>query len=152
MSEIANVLHRGTLAAIVGSSLFERGQQVFAEGRVEKVTADGSELKGVVKSDGAPYLVRISMREDGLGYECTCPHGQRRRFCKHTVAITLYHLEAQRKEAEAGLGVLQQALLAIPQEALVTGLLGLAKTDPEWSEALKRLCLAVLERGRTRDF
>lgn len=33
MPEIANVLHRGTLAAIVGSSVFERGQQVFASGR-----------------------------------------------------------------------------------------------------------------------
>ncbi len=71
MSVIANVLHRGTLAAIVGSSLFERGQQVFASGRVEKVIADGGELEGTVRSDGAPYIVRISMREEGLA-ELAC--------------------------------------------------------------------------------
>jgi len=30
------------------------------------------------------------------------PARQRRQFCKHTVAIALYHLETQRKEARPG--------------------------------------------------
>lgn len=149
---IANVLRGGALAAIVGTQTWERGEQVFASGRVDKVEIVGGEIKGVIKSDGAPYIVRISMHDEGIAYESTCPIGQRRVFCKHTVAISLYHLEAQRKEAAAGMDVLHQALMAIPQEALVNGLIGLAKTDTEWSDALKRLCLEVLERGRTRDF
>lgn len=149
---IANVLRGGALAAIVGTQTWERGEQVFASGRVDKVEIVDGEIKGVIKSEGAPYLVRISMHADGIAYECTCPIGQRRVFCKHTVAISLHHLETQRKEAAAGMDVLQQALLAIPQEALVGGLINLAKSDTEWSDALKRLCLEVLERGRTRDF
>ncbi len=151
---IANILHRGTIAVIVGSQTFERGEKVFAAGRVAKVEAAGGELTGTVKPTeaGAPYTVRIWMREEGLEYECTCPIGLRRQFCKHTVAIALHHLEAQRKEAEAGIGVLKQALSAISQESLVDGLIGLAKRDSEWSDALKRLCLQVLERGPTKDF
>ncbi len=151
---IANILHRETIAVIVGSQTFERGEKVFAAGRVDKVEAARGELKGTVKPTeaGAPYSVRIWMREEGLAYECTCPIGLRRQFCKHTVAIALHHLEAQRKEAEAGLGVLRQALAAIPQESLVDGLMNLARRDREWSDALKRLCLEVLERGPTKDW
>ncbi len=151
---IANILHRETIAVIVGSQTFERGEKVFASGRVDKVEAGRGELKGSVKPSeaGAPYLVRIWMREEGLAYECTCPIGLRRQFCKHTVAIALHHLEQQRKEAEAGIHVLKQALSAIPQESLVDGLIGLARRDKEMSDTLKRMCLEVLERGPTKDF
>jgi uncharacterized Zn finger protein len=146
---IANILHRETIAVIVGSQTFQRGEKVFASGRVDRVEVANGELKGVVKPTeaGAPYVVRIWMREEGLAYECTCPIGQRRQFCKHTVAIALHHLEAERKESEQGLGVLKQALGTIPQEALVEGLLALARRDVEWSDALKRLCLDVLQRA-----
>ena len=44
MPEIANVLHRGTLAAIVGSSVFERGQQVFASGRKPGSSRGGRQI------------------------------------------------------------------------------------------------------------
>lgn len=144
---IANILHRETIAVIVGSKTFERGEQCFAESRVEKVEVIGGELKGIVRPNEAgrrPYVVRIWMREEGLAYECTCPIGERRQFCKHTVAIALAHLEAQRKEAEQGLALLRQALAAVPSEALVEGLLGLARRDPEWNTALKRMCLDAL--------
>jgi uncharacterized Zn finger protein len=146
---IANILHRETIAVIVGSQTFERGEKVFSSGRVDKVEVGGGELKGVVKptEPGAPYVVRIWMRDEGLAYECTCPIGLRRQFCKHTVAIALHHLEAERKEAAQGLDVLKRALDAIPQPALVEGLLVLARRDPDLSDALKRLCLDVLERG-----
>ncbi len=87
------------------------------------------------------------MREEGLAYECTCPIGQRRQFCKHTVAIALHHLETSRKEAEQGIGLLRQALGGIAHESLIDGLLDLARRDKEWSDALKRLCLSALERG-----
>jgi hypothetical protein len=157
---IANILHRETIAVIVGSQTFQRGEKVFASGRVDKVEVAGGELKGVVKPTeaGAPYIVRIWMREEGLAYECTCPIGQRRQFCKHTVAIALHHLETERKEAQQGLDVmrqeapqgpdvLRQALTTIPHETLIDGLLVLARHDPGWSDALKRLCLVALGGG-----
>jgi uncharacterized Zn finger protein len=147
---IANILHRETIAVIVGSRTFERGERCFAAKRVQRVEASGGELRGVVRpSEGgrAPYAVRIWVRAEGLAYECTCPIGAQNQFCKHTVAIALAHLEQERAEAERGLGVLREALHAIPQPALIEGLLVLARRDNDWADTLKRMCLEALSRS-----
>jgi uncharacterized Zn finger protein len=146
---IANILHRETIAVIVGTKIFERGEACFAEQRVVEVQALRGELKGIVRpneSGRRPYVTRIWMREEGLAYECTCPIGERRQFCKHTVAIALAHLERERKEVEAGIHLLRQALAAIPGESLVEGLLDMARRDGEWSRELRQLCLDALSR------
>jgi len=146
---IANILHRDTIAVIVGSKTFERGEACFVSKRVVRTEAAGGELRGVVRPNEAgraPYLVRIWVRDEGLAYECTCPIGITRQFCKHTVAIALAHLENQRIEIDRGIGVLREALAAIPHPSLIEGLVGLARRDPEWSDTLKRMCLDVLSR------
>ena len=146
---IANILHRETIAVIVGSHTFERGEKCFTAKRVQRVEANRGELKGVVmpsERSRAPYVVRIWVRDEGLAYECTCPIGVTRQFCKHTVAIALAHLEKERAEAERGLAVLREALVAIPQQSLVEGLLVLARRDVEWADALKRMCLEALSQ------
>jgi uncharacterized Zn finger protein len=146
---IANILHRDTIAVIVGSRTFERGEKCFAAKRVQRVEANGGELRGVVlptERSRAPYRVRIWMREEGLAYECTCPIGVQMQFCKHTVAIALAHLEAERKEAEQGLAILRQALATLPSTALVEELVDLARRDPELNATLKRMCLDALSR------
>ena len=100
---IANILHRETIAVIVGSKTFERGERCFAAKRVQRVEASGGELRGLVRpSETArmPYVVRIWVRAEGLAYECTCPIGLQSQFCKHTVAIALAHLDNERAEAE----------------------------------------------------
>ena len=144
---IANILHRDTIAVIVGSHMFERGKKCFAEQRVQEVAASGGELRGRVKpaeAGRAPYIVRIWIRDEGLAYECTCPIGVKQQFCKHTVAIALAHLETERVEAERGLGVLREALQTIPAPSLVDGLLVMARRDPALADDLKRMCLDVL--------
>jgi len=92
------------------------------------------------------YLVRVWVRAEGLAYECTCPVGIKRVFCKHTVAIALAHLEAERAAAIDHFGILREALIAIRPELLVDGLLDLARRDAEWSDSLKRMCLDALSR------
>ena len=144
---IANILHRETIAVIVGSQTFERGERCFAAKRVQQVEANRGELRGRVlptERDRAPYVVRIWMRDEGLAYECTCPIGKQRQFCKHTVAIALAHLETERTEAERGLGILREALLTVQPTALVERLLVLARRSPEWADELKRACLDAL--------
>jgi uncharacterized Zn finger protein len=144
---IANILHRETIAVIVGSQIFERGEKVFAEKRVAAVEATRGELRGRVmptERHRAPYVVRIWVREEGLAYECTCPIGVKLQFCKHTVAIALAHLEKERQDAERGLGILREALMTVHQPALVERLLILARRDPAWCDELKRLALDAL--------
>jgi uncharacterized Zn finger protein len=144
---IASILHRQTLAMIVGSRMFERGESCFTEGRVLRVEAVAGELRGTVRPNEqgrAAYTIRIWVRDDGLAYECTCPIGEQRQFCKHAVAIALAHLDNERKEAASGLGVLREALMTVPQPALVSGLVQLARRDPAVADALKRVALDAL--------
>lgn len=144
---IANILHRETIAVIVGSQTFERGEKCFAAKRVISVEANRGELRGRVlptERDRAPYVVRLWTRDEGLAYECTCPIGVKRQFCKHTVAIALAHLEAERQQAERDFAVLRDALATVQQPALVERLLVLARRDPAWATELKMLCLDAL--------
>ena len=105
------------------------------------------ELCGVVKPQEArraPYEVRIWVRDDGLAYECSCPVGTSRQFCKHAVAITLAHLAKQRqkaeREAERQLALLRARLLAIEPLPLLDSLLRTARQDPALLDALKQIC------------
>jgi uncharacterized Zn finger protein len=146
---IASILHRDTIAVLVGKRTFERGQSCFGEGRVLSVEAAGGELRGTVRPQErgrAQYAIRIWLRDEGIAYECTCPIGEQRQFCKHAVALALAHLDKERIDAERGLGVLREALLTVTQPALVEGLLQLARRDAETADSLKRLCLDALSR------
>lgn len=145
---IANILHRDTLSVIVGKKLFDRAQQCFTEGRVTAIEPGAGELRGTVRPNEAgrqPYTTRIWMRDEGLAYECTCPIGMKRMFCKHAVAVSIAHLEQERKSTVRDMELLQQAMMAVKQESLVAGLLVLAKADAELATSLKRVCLEALE-------
>lgn len=144
MSGIANILHRDTIAALVGGKAFDRGQQCFQSGRVMGVESAGGELCGLVKpqeAGRAPYEVRIWVREDGVAFECTCPIGSSRQFCKHTVAVTLAWLDKERRRAEAELSLLREKLMSVSLKGLLDGLLAEARQDPSVHEALRRVCL-----------
>jgi uncharacterized Zn finger protein len=146
---IASILHRDTIVALVGAKTFERGQACFTQKRVLAVSSAPGELRGTVRPNEAgrdDYTCRIWLHEDGVAYECTCPIGIKLQFCKHAVAIALAHLDRERAEAAAGLGVLREALLTVTQPLLVDGLLDLARRDPGLADSLKRMCLDCLSR------
>jgi len=139
---IANILHRDTIAVIVGNKTFERGEQCYSAGRVVKVEATRGELRGTVRPQErgrAAYAIRMWIREDGLAYECTCPIGNTRQFCKHTVAVALAHLENERAAAELEIAKLRVRLAAMSPHILADKLLGLARSDVAVLDALKRL-------------
>lgn len=149
MAGIASILHRDTIAALVGSKTFDRGEACFREQRVIKVEVTPGQLRGAVKPQeaGRPdYTVRIWSHDEGMAYECTCPMGLRRLFCKHAVALALCHVEKQQAEAAQEYAVLRQALATVPQAPLVDGLVQLAHGDPSLADSLKRLCLDILSR------
>ncbi|HWU88511.1 MAG TPA: SWIM zinc finger family protein [Kofleriaceae bacterium] len=139
---IANILHRDTIAVIVGSKVFERGEECFASGRVLHVDAGRGELRGAVRPQEigrAVYSVRIWVREEGLAYECTCPMGEQQQFCKHAVAIALAHLEGERRVAEREFALLRRQVMAVDPMVLVDRLLDRARTDRSLIAMLKQL-------------
>lgn len=144
---IASILHRDTIAALVGARTFERGEACFADGRVVEVAATRGELRGRVRPverARADYGVRIWLRAEGVAYECSCPVGVRREFCKHAVAIALAHLAEERARVEREHGVLRDALATVPPPALIAKLLERAHADVEVATMLKQVCLEVL--------
>jgi uncharacterized Zn finger protein len=139
---IANILHRDTIAALVGTKVFERGEACFEAGRVLRVEVSGGELRGSVRPEvpGRPiYAVRIWIREEGLAYECSCPMGKQRQFCKHTVAIALAHFDKERRGAERELALLRRRVLTVDPMVLIDRLLDHARTDPALAAVLKQL-------------
>lgn len=132
---------------IVGKKTFERGEQCFTAGRVMGVESVRGELCGVVRPQApgrAPYEVRLWVRDDGLAYQCTCPVGAAREFCKHAVAIALAHLERDHQRAERELAALRVDLMNVSMAALLDGLVAHARLDRDLLDALQRIC----ERAR----
>lgn len=139
--DIANILHRDTIAGIVGKRTFERGEKCFAAGRVLDVRAAPGELRGVVlpqEAGRAHYAVRIWVHDDGMAYQCSCPIGSERKFCKHAVALALAHLDRERREREA-LVALRTRLAALKPQVLVDKLVEVARTHPELRAVLEQL-------------
>lgn len=139
---IANILHRNTIALLVGAKVFERGEACFLSGRVLRTEAARGELRGSVRPElrgRAVYAVRIWVREEGLAYECTCPMGVQRQFCKHAVAVALAHLEKERQEAEGEFALLRERVMAVDAAVLVERLLERARTDPGLLAVLTQL-------------
>jgi uncharacterized Zn finger protein len=140
-SDVTNILHRETLAMIAGGKTFKRGEECWSAGRVLGVDARSGELAGIVKPNEvgrAAYEIRIWVREDGLAYQCSCPVGTTRQFCKHAVAVTLAHLAAERARAEKDLAQLRQRLMSVSIATLLDGLVAHARLD--------RTVLAALEQ------
>lgn len=139
---LTNVLHRDTLEMIVGSRTFARGQECFVDGRVLGTQAAKGELAGLVKpqeSGRRPYEVRIWVRDEGLTFDCTCPMGTRPSICKHTVAVTLAHLDQERRKAEVELSQLKERLMDLSMRELLDGLLSRARAEPAVLAALQEL-------------
>jgi uncharacterized Zn finger protein len=144
---IANILHRDTIATIVGARTFERGERVLEEGRVLGVESTRGQLKGTVRPSepGRPYAARIWIREDGVAYECTCPHGSTGAFCKHAVAIALFYVEKERKTLESQIGALRDRLMSMPHPSLVDSLIEQGRADPHLLLALAGLAVRELQ-------
>jgi uncharacterized Zn finger protein len=140
---IANILHRDTLAMIVGGPTFKRGQDCFTEGRVLGVESAEGELCGLVKPQEqgrTAYEIRIWVHEDGLAFQCTCPVGTSRQFCKHAVAVTLAHLQKERATAEQEIARLRERLMEVSLRDLLDGLVEQARLEPSVHQALKLIC------------
>lgn len=139
---LTNVLHRDTLEMIVGSRTFARGQECFVDGRVLGTQSAKGELAGLVKPQETgrpPYEVRIWVRDEGLTFDCTCPMGVRPSICKHTVAVTLAHLETERRKAEAAMSELKDKLMELSMRELLDGLVERARVEPALMAALQEL-------------
>ncbi len=142
MNGIANILHRETIAMIVGSKTFERGEKCFNGNRVLGVESAPGQLCGIVKPQEVgrvPYEIRIWIRDSGLAFECSCPVGISLQFCKHAVAVALAHLKKEQQKVELELVKLRGELMGLSMTSLLDGLIAQARVDPGVFEMLRSM-------------
>jgi superfamily II DNA or RNA helicase len=77
---------------------YERGVRYFKNGAVASWKLDGEVLEGIVIG-GEEYKARLHANGKGLGYDCTCPVGDRGQMCKHVVALGLAYLAGEQQPA-----------------------------------------------------
>ncbi|MGC2165448.1 MAG: DUF6880 family protein [Gallionella sp.] len=76
------------LKKLAGSAVFFRGEAYFNSAAVSRLKMADDMLSARVTGSYA-YAVKLWEEDDGIEYQCSCPHGEEGNFCKHCVAVGL---------------------------------------------------------------
>ena len=60
---------------MAGARFYERGEEYFAHGQVEKITESQGVVKATVRGTRS-YHVKLWMEDDDVVSSCTCPVGK----------------------------------------------------------------------------
>lgn len=86
--DLKTLLTSKALRQYAGARSFERGENYFATGQVTSLVEHAGKLTATVQGT-EDYRVSFFVRENTLGFDCTCPMGADGVFCKHCVAVGL---------------------------------------------------------------
>lgn len=89
---------RETLNQLAGAKIFQRGEEYFGTGAVS--LRQVSEQKISAHVEGTENYQVALWDDNGLAYDCNCPHALEGYFCKHGVATGLAWLAGQGIDAE----------------------------------------------------
>lgn len=143
------------LRELAGNKIFARGEDYFAEGRVEEMKERAGKLVAQVLGS-EPYSVELWQRGAQLEYACSCPYGEEGEFCKHCVAVGLALLAGQRPSGgsrvgvhrEIGLDDIRRVLEKETKESLLDLLLARAAEDEALLDLLRLRAARHQTRGR----
>lgn len=85
---LADHLSPALLKKLAGPAVFARGEAYYNSAAVRRLKMADDMLSARV-TGSYPYAVRLWEEDDGIKYECSCPHGEEGNFCKHCVAVGL---------------------------------------------------------------
>lgn len=77
------------LQSVVGSSIFEIGNQYFSDQRVKILDTDKTQVMAEVNGAYGVYSQTIKLRAGTLSTRCSCPSTEQ-PFCRHCVAVLLH--------------------------------------------------------------
>lgn len=149
------VASEGAVLELSGPRSFARGVAYHHDGRVELGAVSADRVDAVVRG-ALPYEVHLWVAEGELGWSCSCPVGDDRKFCKHCVAVALClgnpgtdgpkqprrAQKANRDEVD-----LRSYLQTLGDDALVELVLGQAADDWRLRERLTALAAAAAGSG-----
>lgn len=119
------LITRANLEDMAGTPAFQRGEAYFADGMVDRLRATDDKIAARVEGSEI-YQVELSVADDDLAWDCTCPRAADGYFCKHCVTVGLAWL------AESS---------ASPQSAAAAGKM---KPDP-WRDITAYLSRQTME-------
>ncbi len=142
-------LSRDDLRSLTDRGSWERGRTYYLEDRVQSLVRDGHTVVASVEGQHL-YRVRLTLLEDGIRGDCSCPMGVSGVFCKHCVAVGLALADGRRpagtpasdsdEEPLVDLDRIRHQLSQMPRSALEEVLLDLALQD---ELTLRRLIAAT---------
>lgn len=137
------------IAANSTEKVFARGEEYFRDGSVLSIARRGDVLHASVEgSEDEPYFVTAMIRNGEVAdADCNCPY-EYGGWCKHTVAVMLFALEAP-EEIEIQ-EPLNEALDALTKSKIVQVLTRMAEDDPAF-EAVLRAYLSGSPPKKRRD-
>jgi uncharacterized Zn finger protein len=146
------LLNESALEKLAGERAFDRGVDYFEEGHVAGIKEQNGVITARVR--GTPeYCVKLWAFGDELAFDCNCPVGQDRVFCKHCVAVGLAWLDqcenkggaSQRQSKRAVTDEeIRSHLMQEDKDALIELVLEQCERDPEFRD---RLVLLAAEKG-----
>lgn len=77
------------LEKLAGNGAFERGKSYASHLRVVSLRRYRAKIHATVEGREDYNVCLWPEKDDRLGYSCTCPQGEKNRFCKHCVATAL---------------------------------------------------------------
>ena len=140
-SDLGKALDRSLLRALAGSRSYERGEDYFESGCVERLALEGDAVHATVQGI---HRYRVELRPGGgtLEYSCTCPHAHEGAFCKHCVAAGLAFLAGGADPPESrpvplSLDGIGARLEELGREALISLVLAEAEADERLLDRLR---------------
>lgn len=134
------------LKNLAGVAAFQRGEEYFSAGAVERLRVAGEKITARVEGS---EIYRVELSDDGgdLVGDCTCPRAADGYFCKHCVAVGLAwlaeHAPEGKSKAKSGKAKrrdpwrdIKDYLATQPPETLIELLLDVAQRDDRLYQSL----------------
>lgn len=140
------LITRASLENIAGGTAFQRGEEYFSVGAVERLRVSGDKITARVEGTET-YQVELRDDEGDLAYDCTCPRAADGYFCKHCVAVGLAWLAENSTAPKSGAASgkkkrrdpwrdIKEYLTTLPPETLIDLLLDVAQRDDRLYQSL----------------
>ena len=140
------LITRAVLEELAGTTAFQRGEEYFSAGAVERLRVSGDKITARVEGT---ETYQVELRDEGgeLAYDCTCPRAADGYFCKHCVAVGLAWLAENSAPPKSGAASgkkkrrdpwrdIKEYLTTQPPEALIDLLLDVAQRDDRLYQSL----------------
>ena len=140
------LITRAVLEELAGTTAFQRGEEYFSAGAVERLRVSGDKITARVEGTET-YQVELRDDDGELAYDCTCPRAADGYFCKHCVATGLAWLAENSAAPKSGAASgkkkrrdpwrdIKDYLTTQPPEVLIDLLLDVAQRDDRLYQSL----------------